>query len=66
MTVKDIPIHSVLNAINVGSDFLILAQISNDEVAKVRKCNHHISLPITSPGMMIAAFANHAKNSIVL
>ena len=36
--VKDIPIHNVLNAINVGSDFLILAQINNDEVIKVKKC----------------------------
>jgi hypothetical protein len=56
----------VLNAINVGSDFLMLAQINNEEVIKVKKCNHHISLPITSPGIIIAAFANHAKNSIVL
>lgn len=34
--VKDIPIHSVLNAIRVGNDFLILAHINSEEVAKVK------------------------------
>jgi hypothetical protein len=56
----------VLNTINVGSDFFILAHINNDEVIKVMKCNHHISTPNINPGMMIAAFAIQAESSITL
>jgi hypothetical protein len=64
--VKDMIIHIVLNTINVGSDFFILAHINNDEVIKVMKCNHHISTPNINPGMMIAAFAIQAESSITL
>lgn len=66
MIVNDITIHSVLNTINVGNDFLILAQINNDDVSKVKKCMYHNSIPNTKPGTMIIAFAIHAANSIVL
>jgi hypothetical protein len=56
----------VLNSINVGNDFFILAQINNEDVSSVKKCIYHNSIPNTKPGMMIIAFANHAANSIVL
>ena len=59
-------IHIVLNSINVGNDFFILAQINNEDVSSVKKCIYHNSIPNTKPGMMIIAFANHAANSIVL
>lgn len=64
--VKEMTIHKVLKTINVGRDFLILAQINNDEVSNVKKCNCHISLPNTKPGTIIAALAIHAANSIKL
>jgi hypothetical protein len=64
--VKEITIHNVLKTIKVGKDFFILAHINNDDVHKVKKCNHHISLPNTKPGTMIAALAIQAANSIVL
>jgi hypothetical protein len=56
----------VLKTIRVGSDFLILAQIKRDDVKRVKKCNHQISLPNTKPGTMIAALAIQAEHSIVL
>jgi hypothetical protein len=64
--VKEILIQIVLKTIRVGSDFFILAHIKRDEVSKVKKCNHQISTPNTSPGIMIAALAIQAENSIVL
>jgi len=59
-------IHMVLNNINVGNDFLIDAQIKAEEVANVKKCIYHNSMPNISPGIMIIALANHAANSIIL
>ena len=66
MIVSDIQIHIVLNKINVGNDFLIDAQINADDVANVKKCIYHISIPNINPGMMITAFAIQADNSIIL
>jgi len=51
---------------SVGSDFFILAHINKDEVKSVKKCNHHISFWNTKPGMMIAALAIQARNSVML
>ena len=56
----------VLNNINVGNDFLMLAQINNEDVSKVKKCIYHNSIPKTKPGTIIIALAIHAENSIVL
>jgi hypothetical protein len=56
----------VLNNIKVGNDFLIDAQIKAEEVANVKKCIYHNSIPNISPGIMIIALANHAANSIIL
>jgi hypothetical protein len=64
--VKDMIIQIVLKTIKVGRDFLILAQISNDEVSNVIKCNHHISTPKINPGMIIIALAIQAESSITL
>jgi hypothetical protein len=64
--VKDINIQIVLNVISVGNDFRILAQIKADDVANVKKCNCHISIPYNNPGNMIVAFAIQAINSMVL
>jgi hypothetical protein len=64
--VSDMIIHIVLNKINVGSDFLILAQINREDVSSVRKCIYHNSMPNTKPGTMMIALAIHAANSIVL
>lgn len=64
--VNEIIIHIVLNTISVGSDFFILAQINNDDVSRVKKCNHQISFPNIKPGIIIAALAIHAENSIML
>jgi hypothetical protein len=64
--VNEIQIQIVLNTINVGKLFLILAQIKADDVASVKKCNHHNSTPNTSPGMMMAALAIQAHSSIML
>jgi len=66
MIVSDMIIHNVLNIINVGNDFLILAQINNDDVSNVKKCIYHNSIPNTKLGTMIIALAIHAANSIVL
>jgi hypothetical protein len=52
--------------IRVGKDFLMLAHINNDDVTRVIKCNHHISIPNINPGIMIKAFAIQAANSITL
>jgi len=64
--VKDMIIQIVLNTINVGSDFFILAHINNDDVIRVMKCNHHISITNIYPGMMIPAFDIQAESSITL
>jgi hypothetical protein len=66
MIVSDIQIHIVLNKINVGNDFLIDAQINADDVANVKKCIYHNSIPNINPGIMIIAFAIQADNSIIL
>jgi hypothetical protein len=66
MIVKEIQIQIVLNKINVGSDFFIDAQINVDDVANVRKCIYHNSIPNINPGTIIIAFAIHDANSIVL
>ncbi len=66
ITVNDIIIHIVLNTINVGNDFLILAQINNEDVSSVKKCMYHNSIPNIKPGTIIIAFAIHDENSIVL
>ena len=66
MIVKEITIHIVLNKINVGNDFLILAQIRKLEVIKVKRWNHQISTPNTSPGIIIAALDIQAAASIIL
>jgi Cu/Ag efflux protein CusF len=64
--VNEIQIHIVLNKINVGNDFRIDAQINADDVANVKKCIYHNSIPNINPGMMIIAFAIQAAASIVL
>lgn len=64
--VNEIHIHNVLNKINVGKDFFILAQINNADVISVKKCNCHISTPNTRPGIIIAALVVQAQNSIIL
>jgi len=64
--VKEIIIQIVLKTINVGNDFLILAHINSDDVVSVKKCNHQISLPKTKPGIITAALAIQAANSILL
>ncbi len=64
--VKEIIIHNVLKTIRVGNDFFILAQIKREDVRRVKKCNHHISLLKIKLGIMIAAFAIQAANSMTL
>jgi len=64
--VNEIIIHNVLKTISVGNDFFILDQIKRDDVKRVKKCNHQISLPKINPGTMMAALAIHAANSITL
>lgn len=64
--VNEIIIHNVLKTINVGNDFLILAQIKRLDVSSVRKCMYHNSIPKIRPGTMIIALAIQAANSIVL
>ena len=66
MIVKEIIIHMVLNRINVGNDFLILAQINNEDVNNVKKCKYHNSIPKINPGTIIIALAIQAANSIVV
>jgi hypothetical protein len=66
MIVSDMQIHIVLNKINVGNDFFIDAQINADDVANVKKCIYHNSIPNINPGMIITAFAIQADNSIIL
>jgi hypothetical protein len=66
MIVKEIQIHIVLNKINVGSDFRIDAQINADDVANVRKCIYHNSIPNINPGIIMIAFAIQAAASMIL
>ena len=56
----------VLKPTRVGNSFFSLAQISVNDVAKVKKYNHHIEIPNIKPGMMMQAFAAHDANSTVL
>jgi Cu/Ag efflux protein CusF len=64
--VREIQIHIVLNRISVGKLFRILAQIKADDVARVKKCIYHNSIPNTNPGTMMIAFAIQLQNSMVL
>jgi hypothetical protein len=64
--VREMQIHIVLKRISVGKLFLILAQISADDVARVKKCIYHNSTPNTKPGTMMIALAIQLQNSIVL
>lgn len=64
--VKEINIQRVLNTINVGNDFFILAHINSDDVIKVIKCIYHNSTPNINPGTIIIALAIQAQNSIIL
>jgi hypothetical protein len=66
MIVKEIQIQIVLNKTNVGNDFLIDAQINADDVANVKKCIYHNSIPNINPGTIIIAFAIHDINSMIL
>jgi hypothetical protein len=66
MIVNEIQIHIVLNKINVGNDLRIDAQINADDVASVKKCIYHNSIPNINPGIIITAFAIQADNSIIL
>lgn len=66
MIVNDIVIQIVLNNINVGRDFFMLAHINKLDVMSVKKCIYHNSIPNINPGTMITAFAIQALNSIVL
>jgi hypothetical protein len=66
MIVKEIQIQIVLNKINVGNDFLIDAQINADDVANVKKCIYHNSIPNISPGIIMIALAIQAAASIIL
>jgi len=65
ITILLIPIHSVLNATNVGNSFLSLAQISAALVISVIICSHHISTPHIRAGKITAAFANQAAASTI-
>jgi hypothetical protein len=56
----------VLKPTRVGSSFFSDAQISVNDVAKVKKYNHHMLMPKMSPGTIIQALAAHDKNSTVL
>ena len=56
----------VLKPTRVGNSFFSLAQISVNDVAKVKKYNHHIEIPNIKPGMMIQALAAHEANSTML
>jgi hypothetical protein len=58
--------HKVLNPTNVGSSFLLLAQISVMLVARVKKNSHQTLIPKINPGKIIMALAIHDKNSTVL
>lgn len=66
MIVNDITNQMVLNRINVGNDFFILAHINKLDVKSVKKCMYHNSIPNNKPGTMIMAFAIQALNSIML
>jgi hypothetical protein len=56
----------VLNPTRVGSNFLLLAQISVRLVARVKKYSHQTLMPNINPGTIIMAFAVHDKNSTIL
>jgi hypothetical protein len=56
----------VLNATNVGNNFLLLAQIRVRLVAKVKKYNHHSCIPKINPGIIIIALQNQLANSTIL
>jgi hypothetical protein len=56
----------VLNPTNVGSSFLLLAQIKVRLVARVKKNNHQMLIQNINPGRIITAFAIQLKNSTIL
>lgn len=66
IAVIDMKIHIELNAINVGNNLRIEAQINNDEVNPLIIKNHQIWTPNNKPGKMIIALANQDANSILL
>ena len=55
---QEIHIQSVLKPTRVGSNFLLLAQIKDNDVASVKKYNHHSWIPKINPGIMITASHN--------
>jgi hypothetical protein len=59
-------VHMVLNPTNVGSSFLLLAQIKVNDVNRVKKYNHQTLIPKIRPGIMIMALAVQDANSTVL
>jgi hypothetical protein len=63
---QEIQVHKVLKPTNVGSNFLLDAQISARDVARVKKYNHQRETPKINPGTMITALANQDMNSTVL
>jgi hypothetical protein len=56
----------VLNPTKVGRSFRSEAQISVNDVNKVKKNSHHTEMPKIKPGTMIIALAAHDRNSTVL
>jgi len=64
--VREMQIQIVLKRIRVGRFFFIEAQISREEVARVRKWKYHSSIPNTNPGTIIMALAIQLQNSIIL
>ena len=65
-TIDDRPIHKVLNATMVGSNFRSDTQINNAEVTSVIMCSCQISFCQISPGRITAAFATQASASTML
>ena len=61
-----IQVQIVLKPTKVGNNFLLLAQINERLVAKVKKYNHQICIPKINPGTMITALAAQLRNSTVL
>jgi hypothetical protein len=65
-TIHDIQVHIVLNPTKVGNSFLFDAHINVKLVTKVKKNNHHKLIPNIRPGIIMTAFADQLKNSIIL
>jgi len=66
MIVREMQIQMVLKSISVGRLFFIEAQISKEEVRRVRKWRYQSSIPKTSPDTMIIALAIQLQNSMIL